>query len=236
MSRAEIEYPDLVRTDVDTTGSDLDEVVYVDSKKIAEVHVQNKRLEARVRELEGQLASSASSPCSSRSHVRRIIESQSRYIEDQENKITDMRQSEQLMKQKIRGLEDQLDNIKAVTQERLRARDARIAQLGEESWRANHAVDRMQICFLDSNVVEAVEAIRSNIMNLVEKQEKEIANIERTVGLSKSRLEEYLVLVMKSGIIEMQKTCTKEVTALGIAINNVEFLLKAATSTSGDEE
>lgn len=196
--------------------SELDEVICIDSKTLASLHTEIPNLEARIRELESQ-GDPAPGPSLGHNHSQdnRVIESQSRYIQDREHILTDMRQAGRTMERKIRGLEDQLDSTKTVDQERLRARDARISQLD------------------DGVIGDAVDAVRSNIMMLVEKQDEEICNLEGAVGLSNGGLDNYLTLAMEASIIEMRKTCAREVQFLKMAVNKLEALVKAAAHTAG---
>lgn len=207
----------------------------MDSKQLASLHTETQSLEARIRELEHQLVPSPSPP-HSHSQDGRIIESQSRYIEDREHMLTDMRHSGQTMERKIRGLEDQLDNIRTVDQERLRARDARISQLEEELEITSKIVRAVRADLNDGEIGDAVDGLRSNILMLVEKQDEAIRDLEGAVSLRNGGLDNYLALAMESSIIEMGKTCAREVQSLKMAVNKLEALVKAAARRVGAEE
>ncbi|KUI53389.1 hypothetical protein VP1G_00673 [Cytospora mali] len=211
--------------------TELDELVYVDSKELAHLHTEIERLEARIRELEGQPVSVPSSPLSYHSQDAQTIERQYHYIEDLERVMIDMRQSGRIMERKIRGLEDQLDNIRIVDEERLRARDARISQLKEELANFYSDIGALQAHIRDGELADAVEGLRSNIMVLVEELDKHIYNLEAAVDLGIGDLEEYVISEMEKVINEMRRTCVREVQSVKMAVNRVGDLVQAAGRT-----
>lgn len=217
--------------------SELDELICIDSKRLASLYTEIQKLEDRILEL-GDQGDSAPGPSHGHNHSQdnRIIESQSRYIQDRENLLTDMRQEGRTMERKIRGLEDQLDSTRAVYQERLRARDARISQLEEELANINQIVRDVRADLNDGVIGDAVDAVRSNIMMLVEKHDEEIRNLEGVVGLNNGGLDNYLALSMEASIIEMRRTCAREVQFLKMAVNKLEALVKAAARIVGAAE
>lgn len=236
--------------------SDLDELVYIDSNKLAGLHTETERLEARIRELQERHVSRPPSPPATNYHTlsqdSRVVESQSRYIEDLEHVMADLRQSSRAMERQVEGLQNQLDHVAGVAEERLRARDARISRLEGElaaaaaaaavavaanQTQAQAKTPRTGRAGVDVGEIDlAVAELRANIMSLVEEQDKTISDLEAAVGLRDGRLEEYLVLVMEGSLNEMRKGCAREVQCLKMAVNKLEAVLRATARKISDEE
>lgn len=122
----------------------LNELVYMNSKKLTDLHAETERLKARIRELEDRLVPPPSPPPSRHGQDSWVIEAQSRCIMDRESMMADLRRSGRMMERKITGLEDWLDNIRTVD-EKLRARDARIRQLEEELTTAARTINAARL-------------------------------------------------------------------------------------------
>lgn len=131
--------------------------------------------------------------------------------------------------QRIQDLEDRLESVTAEENARaLRDRDARICRLEDELAAADRIVCAVRASLEGGgDVGRVVEDLRCGIMRLVEEQDRGILRLEDAVGLRGGRLEGYVALAMKDGIIEMRKGCAGEVQSLKMSVNELVALVEA---------